>query len=311
MAPPWGFGYGPGETGGRVGGGHSPPAMNCCLSWPEPTAYVSIGGSIADMDCDEVRVFTIDDYNPACEESHYKWFYTPETGTLVATPPYCATYTAPPAGLDCVSPVRISLECDGEEVDAIIIAIKLEPVTASIGYTTLQMAIDEEQTLNVVPGTSGCGTPVYDWAITAGGGTLSASSGDSVVYTAPHTNPSCSLNPTIALTCNGVELDTLKIAVNADGAVPYAGQVFTGIDITCQPYTGDTCWCTRRCPVFRCDGSVQTNGMCGAGLQGAVLLCTASYPPRVCNSGCSPVLTTLDSRTTAMKQAGCCPAQLL
>lgn len=285
--------------------------MNCCLSWPEPTDYVSIGGSIADMDCDEVRVFTIDDYNPACEESHYKWFYTPETGTLVATPPYCATYTAPPAGLDCVSPVRISLECDDEEVDAIIIAIKLEPVTASIDHTTLQMAIDEEHTLNVVPGTSGCGTPVYDWAITAGGGTLSASSGDSVVYTAPHTNPECASNPTITLSCDGVELDTIKIAVNAYALTFDAYQTCCSVSQGAGSFP-DAQYQQRCVYTFNCIGGSRDtteNGIC---LTKCGEIHSYFDSTTYCKEDSVKVPSWFhDVRNQAMKDGGCCPEALL
>ena len=331
MSPPWGFGYGAGEAGGHVGGGGSPPAMNCCLSWPEPTAYVSIGGSIADMDCDEVRVFTIDEYNPACEESHYKWFYTPETGTLVATPPYCATYTAPPAGLDCVSPVRISLECDDEEVDAIIIAIKPCPATAAIGYTTLQMQINGTQTLTAVPGAPGCGTPTYDWSVTANCGTLSSDTGDSVVYTAPADNANCLRNPTITLSCDGVELDTLQIAVNAkisedvatiigSGECTYGGLCTVG----CCPKDNPACYCGQwsspiLCAVwkykYRCNGTMFTkttedfcannySGNCGDVSSGCVNCGTFNGIIAACSGK-------TDVRSAALKTAGCCPAAAL
>lgn len=80
-----------------------------------------------------------------------------------------------------------------------------------VGYTTQQMAINGTQTLAAIGG-EGCS---LDWEIVSGGGSLSASSGSSVVYTAPSTNPNCVNNPTITLSCQGAVVASLSIAINA------------------------------------------------------------------------------------------------
>jgi hypothetical protein len=86
----------------------------------------------------------------------------------------------------------------------------------SIGYTTQGMSVDEEQVLTAEGAVEGC---TYTWAISSGGGELSAETGTSVTYTAPATNPECEYNPTITLSCEGQVCDTLEIAVNV-GAWP-------------------------------------------------------------------------------------------
>lgn len=82
----------------------------------------------------------------------------------------------------------------------------------SIGYTTQGMSVDEEQVLTAEGAVEGC---TYTWAISSGGGELSAETGTSVTYTAPSTNANCASNPTITLSCGGEVCDTLEIAINA------------------------------------------------------------------------------------------------
>lgn len=82
----------------------------------------------------------------------------------------------------------------------------------SIGYTTQGMQVNEEQTLWVAGAAPGC---IYDWEITSGAGELSASTGNSVIYTAPASNPNCEGNATISLSIKEVVCDTLLLAINA------------------------------------------------------------------------------------------------
>lgn len=58
-----------------------------------------------------------------------------------------------------------------------------------------QMSVNQTATLTV---SGGCGGP-YTWSL-SGGGYLSATTGDSVNYTAPSSNPNCNLNPLISVT---------------------------------------------------------------------------------------------------------------
>jgi hypothetical protein len=81
--------------------------------------------------------------------------------------------------------------------------------TATIGYTTTQMDVDEEQTLTIEDGEG-----TYVWEITAGSGTLSDTSGTPITYTAPSSNAECDENATITLSCGGEVIDTLQIAIN-------------------------------------------------------------------------------------------------
>lgn len=127
-----------------------------------------------------------------------------------------------------------------------------------IGFTTQQMSVNGSQTLNAVGG-AGC---ALGWSITSGGGSLSASTGSSVVYTAPSSNFNCTNNPTIALSCNGTQVATLGLAVNAsaDRATAF---------VQCQDdpfpilpnYPGNTSVCLT---CYRCDGTpmLYTGSVC-------------------------------------------------
>src|SRR4030043_2016560 len=81
-------------------------------------------------------------------------------------------------------------------------------VLAITGYSSQQMSCSGTQSLTA---TGGGGK--YKWSFT-GGGSLSKSSGASVVYTAPATNAECANNPTVTLTdCCGTTT-SLQFAVN-------------------------------------------------------------------------------------------------
>jgi len=99
---------------------------------------------------------------------------------------------------------------------SIVIGPGCEDGTCAIAYTTQGMSVNEEQTLSVTTPADNC---IYSWAITSGGGSLSAASGNSVVYTAPSTNANCANNATITLTTLGSVCDSLGIAVNANTGV--------------------------------------------------------------------------------------------
>lgn len=97
-----------------------------------------------------------------------------------------------------------------------------DPSPLSIGYTSLLMACGGQQTL-----TAGGGCGPYNWSL-SGVGSLSATEGSSVVYTAPATNPNCQ-NPTISLTdCCGATA-SIKLAVSC--SVP--GTAFCQCTVSC------------------------------------------------------------------------------
>lgn len=87
-------------------------------------------------------------------------------------------------------------------------------IGSSIGYTSLQMALNAVQTLTVVGGSSGV---TFTWAVTAGGGTLTHTTGSHTHYTAPSSNAGCSNNPTISLSAEGTVCDTLSLAITVVG----------------------------------------------------------------------------------------------
>lgn len=60
-----------------------------------------------------------------------------------------------------------------------------------------QMSTGSQQTLSLMNYLTGRS---YTWSIENGEGSLSADTGERVVYTAPDSNPICSLNPTIRVT---------------------------------------------------------------------------------------------------------------
>ena len=107
---------------------------------------------------------------------------------------------------------------------SIVIGPGCEDGTCAIAYTTQGMSVNEEQTLSVTAPADNC---IYSWAITSGGGSLSAVSGNSVNYTAPANNAGCINNPTITLTVLGSVCDTLEIAVNASTSTNEAVRIYT------------------------------------------------------------------------------------
>ncbi|MBU1307890.1 MAG: hypothetical protein KKF33_20490 [Alphaproteobacteria bacterium] len=246
-------------------------------------------------------------YPEACEAEFYEWAAGTLGGAVDPIVGYTTVFTAPAAGEDCITPQSVILYCDENQVDFIEIVINPPGCSAEIGYTTQQMAVNGTQTLTASGATPGCGDIVYDWAITAGGGTLSASQGTSVIYTAPATNAQCANNPTITLSVNGTVCDTLKIAVNA----------------AAQSFAYYLCWKFSEIPpgnqctvMYTCTGVLATTGMgCTRTNPNSQCipyeaLCTLAtccrYEAGDCTLG-SPV----DVRTVAQKNNGCCPAALI
>lgn len=189
------------------------------------------------------------------------------------------------------------------------------PVSATIGCTSQQMLIGEEQNLTAQYVSPACGLPSFEWAIASGGGSLSSPTGDEIIYTAPETNPECVNNPTIELRCGGAVLDTLKLAITTGGVKrAYIDAVMEG--------SGEN-WEIVKYLYYCNDEFVGEEGTCG-GCEGVG--CTPEFVLQQCEEGgfcygiwdddgesyhliaCSGIT---DIRSSVMKTEGCCPANLL
>lgn len=182
-----------------------------------------------------------------------------------------------------------------------------------IGYTTLEMQVNEQQTLTVAGESLViCDYSEYTWEIITGSGTLSPASGQSIVYTAPATNSNCTNNPTIALKCGWfTTVDTITIAVNEVTANTIAYWTSTGCgyedSASCD---ADPCpptrWCCRYYK-WDCSGTATGDGEPGAGRSciwryGDNASCMSAYQ---CRS-----IGPHDVRTEQQKLDGCCPGSL-
>ena len=160
-----------------------------------------------------------------------------------------------------------------------------------IGYTTLLMSVDENQTLTVENPVDGC---VYSWKITNGGGNLSSNTGLSIVYTAPSSNPICELNPTIQLSCGDV-CDSITIAINEYTGSAWAYHIWQ----ECVPHGLEGSY-YKLLDGYSCDDVHQfgPNYSCGGNNEAD---CIAVCPP----------IGIEDIRTQLMKDRGCCPEALM
>ena len=195
----------------------------------------------------------------------------------------------------------------------------------SIGYTSLLMLCGQQQTFSAI---GGC--QPYTWSIASGGGTITQDG----VYTAPATNPNCTMNPTITLMdcCGGSASISLTINCYTGSEVANGITDFRYCTFTCEfrdpgcTVKGD--WHTRK---WQCDGILisdcQTNPSClPAGADIGCTGCTQpwincagcstpSAPPANCwtnQCGCACGITCTcdvlkDCRTELMKEQGCCP----
>ena len=176
----------------------------------------------------------------------------------------------------------------------------------SIGYTTTGMHINDTQQLSVVGGKTGCNCT---WSVLSGGGSITSLG----LYTAPASNANCANNPIIALTCNGVVVATLAIAVNGYASGTPAMQQ----RLLCTLSTPNCCTngsdlgyvYLSRLVKYNCDGSVLSDTGCVS----FTLTGSCTYDPgHPCTTGAvRDDLSLVDTRTSGMKAGGCCPAALL
>jgi len=192
------------------------------------------------------------------------------------------------------------------------------------------MFLGEKQGLSVIGGKG-----PYTWSIIGGGGSLSTSLGMTTVYTAPMTNPNCVNNPIIRVKDDCGNVASLRIAVT-NPFVPGMAMQYVSYALYQPPgtwgWTPQGCnfwWWLGICHYqvgahsFNCKGERSTwtaypcspghNLLC-PGMD--IEICEREYADEVsqcdlawCPKGCAPGFH--DTRTTAMKAEGCCPAQLL
>jgi len=211
----------------------------------------------------------------------------------------------------------------------------------SIGYTSQQMSCNGTQVLTALPAedAEGC----FSWEITAGAGSLSTNSGKITVYTAPSNNGECAGNPTITLTSTSGATATLKIAINCyvygglayatingtDGGVgavcnfllPCGSGYINGTELVykCDGSWYGTTYCSCYSPYWACwigDWPCETYGCYKACAEEACVPCDQEWVEYMYNTYC-PGYSSItcgsirDTRTSAMKTGGCCPAALL
>lgn len=247
------------------------------------------------------------------------------------------------SGIGCTEEVEITLK-DRCETQYVVVGRSCceDAAAISINYTSLLMSCNQQQDFQAIGGCS-----PYAWSLTGGGGSLNPTTGGTVTYSSPATNPNCTSNPTIMVTdCCG-NTAQIQLAVNCYTGGEYALAL---IDFTACFGVGGSCSCTRgiggiceQCfrgawdfvvTRYDCSGilvyTCETNPACawggGAPCGGTpgVMSCTdypwyQYYPPSIgscwtnqCGGACGggsgdPCDVQTDCRSAAMKAAGCCP----
>jgi hypothetical protein len=147
---------------------------------------------------------------------------------------------------------------DDKGNDCLTWKVKIKPKTddclGRVAVTAPTMVAGASQTLTVQGWRAG---EVYSWSTTTG--SLDVATGNSVVYTAPATNPNCANNPTITLTCGGNVVDTVQIAIRANSfdynKAAYYITVAGGPGTVVGPYVLRDCEYKVMLMPVRCDGS--------------------------------------------------------
>ena len=198
-----------------------------------------------------------------------------------------------------------------------------------IAYTALAMGCSQSQELTV-SGARISSCPPYEWSMT-GGGLLSYPRGEIadplheyVTYTAPDANPNCSNNPTITVTdCCG-HSTSIQLAINCDSSGGAAIRSCSYVE--CEDNPGGGVWRATFCEEnWDCYGEAMTPVAWDGGYFADCGECREvgsffTYPKSdrntspcggvssgLCDNPDQACGTTLDVRTTVMKEAGCCP----
>ncbi|MFA5457311.1 MAG: hypothetical protein WC261_06740 [Synergistaceae bacterium] len=284
---------------------------------------LEMGYTKTDMVVDEQQTLYVKDSNGDTVACPITVWTLSGVGSLSESVGPTTVYTAPSyseAGSDSAT---ITLWCGGAVKDTLVISVARScDCLDSIEYTSLQMYVSQQQTLSASGAQS---DECYSWQITSGGGSLSAATGKSVVYTAPSSNANCSSNPTITLTCGGANVGSITIAVN-QVTDNYAALLVNGSCL--QGCTGS--W---RCiysydymqTKYKCSGDVYSGptkmNICESSVGCDAVPNVCDYLKSNCDNsayckaagGCCNTYTVglVDLRTEAQKAAGCCPAGLL
>lgn len=274
------------------------------------------------MVVDEQQTLYVKDSNGDTVDCQITTWTLSGVGSLSASVGSTTVYTAPSSSIPGADSATITLWCGGAVKDTLVVSVAHKCTCVdTILYTTLQMSVGGTQTLQA----SGAGSDdCYTWSTDFG--SLSASTGKSVVFTAPSSNANCASNPTITLTCGGNVVDTLEIAVDAVGNTQDAYTTYS--DHQCA-IGGCGAWCTRGYAyknVYRCDGSLNPNVNFSVDcyITAAASVFGGPAPPcsevdaelamNTCGVGgkvWSTLVGTVDTRSAYWKEQGCCPAALL
>jgi len=285
---------------------------------------LEMGYTKTSMIVDEQQILYVKDSNGDTVDCQITTWTLEGVGSLSNSVGPTTVYTAPSTSMPEADSATITLWCGGAVKDTLVVSVAHKCTCVdTILYTTLQMSVGGTQTLQA----SGAGSDdCYTWSTDFG--SLSASTGKSVVFTAPSSNANCSSNPTITLTCGGSVVDTITIAVNAHSGTEIAYEEYINKSCAQRTYWTD-CYVTRM--RYFCNGTLDTNpywSNCVIGAQSQEKHPPPQYPtPTDCPTcynhatglACGSRGRTInellalpnDVRTEWLKAAGCCPAQLL
>lgn len=293
--------------------------------WKTWTERICMGLEISytktTMDLSEQQVLRVKDSNgDIVDVDIVVWFLT-GVGSINADIGSTIVYTAPSENVTDTDTATIEMWCNGVLKDTLIISIpyKCTESNTSVGYTTTQMNINQQQTLQLLGGSTECESQC-EWSVD--NGTLSSSSGAEVTYTAPSSNANCGGNATVVLTCNGVVVDTLNITINAYSGSTQAAllwyhtiserpweELCVGPNhLWCSPRGPEICYAARVEVKFiriYCDGSESAPVVYSA----LTCYCKTVEECFAINGGVSEEL--VDGRSAALIAAGCCPEQLM
>ena len=199
-----------------------------------------------------------------------------------------------------------------------------------------KMSLNEKAVLTV---SGGCGEP-YTWSLISGGGSLSPTTGSSVNYTAPSSNPDCANHPLIQVTDYAGQkvYKQIELTRNSQG-VAFVGP-WVKDDSSCTSDPATLMYPVVVAPQYACDGSfvgnTQRSGQCYVAYEpwsssspetceaetmyGLVTWscftcqeCFDYVTSDACTTGPTPAFcigvtvgSVQDVRTQKMKDAGCC-----
>jgi len=286
---------------------------------------LEMGYTKTDMVVDEQQTLYVKDSNGDTVACPITVWTLSGVGSLSESLGPTTVYTAPSYSESGADSATITLWCGGAVKDTLVISIAHScDCLDTIQYTSLQMSINQQQTLTASGGQS---DKCYTWTITSGGGSLSAATGKSVVYTAPSSNADCASNSTIALTCDRSVVDTVTIAVNQVTSIYAAYEFNDECEQGCR-IVGARCeyYYQYLKTKYTCNGDVYS-GPTIMSIQTSSVGCAYTDYPSCTNlkNNCDGVAHCVaaggccndyihgfvDLRTPAQKAAGCCPAGLL